>query len=163
MSRPKQKLDADTLKKAEEAYKTLKDGKIALKLLTIISYGSYPVNEVAKIFRAPERNIFRWLEKFKRGGIEGLKPKAKGHPQKLLNEVHKKQIEEWIVQGQDYQQKETYWTLEKLSNSIKSYYGVTIKKSALANNLKQLGIVQRRPRPVHHLADKELQAEFKKN
>jgi transposase len=163
MSRPKLKIDEQTIQKAEEAYSTLKEGNIALKLLTIIAYGSHPINEVARIFKTHERNIYRWLEKFKQGGIEGLKPKAKGHPRELLNEEQKSQIEEWIVTRRDYQKQETHWTLTKLSESIESYYGIKIKKTAIAENLQKLGITQRMPRPVHHLGNKEQQTEFKKN
>lgn len=163
MARPKQKVDDEVINKAESDLKTLKDSDIALKLLTIINYGKYPGAEVAKFFHTSQRNIFRWIEKFKESGIEGLKPRDKGKPQELLNTEQKQQVEMWIIKSQDYKGNDVNWTLEKLSKSIKEYFGIEIKKSAISNNLKKLGIVRRRPRPVHHQADKERQADFKKN
>lgn len=163
MSRTKKIIDETLLKQAETVLKTIKDSDVILKLLAIINYQNHSGEEVAKFLNIKQRSIFRWIQKFKEFGIDGLKAQGKGRPASLLNQEQKKQVELWITSRKDHQGKDVNWTLSKLSKTIEEYYGVKIRKSALAVNLKKLGIVRRRSRPIHHKSDKEKQSDFKKN
>ncbi|GAB1367154.1 hypothetical protein MASR1M36_20250 [Candidatus Cloacimonadaceae bacterium] len=56
-----------------------------------------------------------------------------------------------------------FWTLDKNREELERVYDVRISKPAMSVNLAKMKIHYKRPRPTHILADKEKQAEYKKN
>jgi transposase len=56
-----------------------------------------------------------------------------------------------------------YFGRGKLRAELERVYAVKISKPALSVNLAKMKIRFKRPRPTHIMADKEKQAEYKKN
>ena len=80
-----------------------------------------------------------------------------------LAEDHKKEIEQWIVSGKNGQGETVHWTLQKLKRELEKEFGVDIGKTPLWKHLKKMGLVLKKPRPVHAKADINAQEDFKKN
>lgn len=55
-----------------------------------------------------------------------------------------------------------HWTLQRLSLEIKQIYELDISVAALGVTLKKMGIVLKRPRPMHYNSSPEKREEFKK-
>ena len=162
MARPKVTIDLETVAKAEEELARIKDSKLSIQLKAIIAAREHPVENVAKILKISARSIFRWVTKFKEEGVEGLRDRPKGHLRSKLSEDHKKNIEQWIVRGKDARGKPAHWTLKKLQKEIEKEFGVTIGTTPLWKHLKKMGLVLRKPRPLHAKADICAQEAFKK-
>lgn len=162
MARPKKKVDTETMVNAEQELKELRDGKLSLQLKSIIASGEHPVEKVAEIMKFSKRSIFRWVDKFKKDGIEGLKDKPKGHMRSKLNEEHKKQLECWLTSSKNAQGEIVHWTLKKLQHELNQQYDVQIGTTPLWKHLKKMGFVLRKPRPVHVKSDPEIQEASKK-
>jgi len=145
MARAKEVVDSSTLIKAEEALKGLKEGKLVLQLKAIISSGRHPVENVAEVFQVSTRSIFRWANKFKHKGIEGLKDRPKGHFSSKLTEKNKEKIEEWILAGKNSDGKEIHWTLNKLQMEVDKVFNIHISTVALWNHLNSMDLILKRP------------------
>jgi len=163
MSRPKKKIGEEALLKAKEELEKLKDGKLAVQLKAIIASGEYQVESVALIFQVSKRSIFRWMDKFQKAGLNGLKDSPKGHLASKLDTEHKKEIERWILSGRTSDGKKVNWTLNKLKAEVERVMDVKISTTALWNYLKGMSFVLKKPRPTHVKADKQKQNDFKKN
>lgn len=148
---------------AEKAFNKIKDGKLATQLRAIMAFEDNTAEEIAKIFKVSIRTIFRWINKFSCDGIDGLKDQPKGHYQPKLTETQKEQLKNWITKGTNSKDESVHWTLEKLKNEIHTEFGVELTTTALWKNLKKMNLTLKKPRPVHHQADKKAQEAFKKN
>ena len=163
MARPKVSVDPKTVEKAKEELDKIKDSKLSIQLKAIIAAAEHPVEHVADILKVSARSIFRWITKFKEGSVEGLRDRPKGHMRSKLAEDNKNEIEQWIVSGKNGQGETVHWTLQKLKRELEKEFGVDIGTTPLWKHLKKMGLVLKKPRPVHAKADINAQEDFKKN
>lgn len=162
MARPKVNVDPETVAKAKEELEKIKDSKLSIQLKAIIAAAEHPVEHVADILKVSARSIFRWITKFKAGSIEGLRDRPKGHMRSKLAEDHKNEIEQWIVSSKNVRGEVVHWTLQKLKKELEKEFGVDIGTTPLWKHLKKMGLVLKKPRPVHAKADINAQEAFKK-
>lgn len=162
MARPKSNIDAKTVARAEEALEKIKDSKLSVQLKAIIAAAEHPVENVATILKVSVRSIFRWIEKFKEQGVEGLRDRPKGHMRSKLTEDHKGQLEQWIVRGKNVRGQAVHWTLKKLRRELGNNFGVHIGTTPLWKHLKKMDLALKKPRPIHAKADRNAQEAFKK-
>ena len=163
MAHPKVNVDETVVSHAKNALKSLKHSKLALQLKAIIASGTHSVDDVAMIFQISPRSIFRWVNRFKKHGLDGLKDKPKGHFKSKLTDEHERVIEHWIITGTNANHEAVHWTLTKLQAEVSKVYGITISTTALWHHLRAMKLVVKKPRPVHHKTDKQEQEDFKKN
>ena len=163
MARPKVNVDPKTVAKAKEELEKIKDSKLSIQLKAIIAAAEHPVEHVADILKVSARSIYRWIMKFKEGSVEGLRDRPKGHMRSKLAEDHKKDIEQWIVSSKNVQGETVHWTLQKLKKELEKEFGVDIGTTPLWKYLKKIGLVLKKPRPVHAKADINAQEAFRKN
>ncbi len=163
MARPKINVDSETIAKAEEELKKIKDSKLSIQLKAIIAAAEHPVENVANVLKVSARSIFRWITKFKEGSVEALRDRPKGHMSSKLREEYKKEIEQWIVSGKNAKGKAVHWTLKGLKKEVEKEFGIHIGITPLWKHLKKMDLVLKKPRPVHAKAERNAQEAFKKN
>ena len=163
MSRPKLNVDSGTVQKAEEELGKIRESKLAIQLQGIIAAARHPVHQVADILHVSPRSIFRWITKFKEQGIAGLRDQPKGHMKSKLNDAQKMVIEEWLIAGKNTSGDRIHWTLNTLKREIEKEFTVTIGTTPLWNHIRRMGLVLKKPRPLHDKANPEEQEAFKKN
>jgi transposase len=163
MPRPKLNIDPETVRKAEKELSRIKESKLTIQLKGIIAASIHPVHQIAEIFQVSPRSIFRWVTKFKEEGIAGLRDQPKGHMRSKLNDEQKMRIEEWLISGRNAQGERIHWTLGKLKREIEKEFDVGIGTTPLWKHIRGMGLVLKKPRPIHAKANKEDQEEFKKN
>ncbi len=163
MARPKRSVDALLIERAQVELKSIKDSRVSIRLKAIIASGTHTVKDVAEIFQVSSVSIFQWIKLFKKYGGEGLRDRPKGHMKSKLTDEHKERILNWIERSENSRGEKIIWTLDKLRREIKKVFNIKIGRTPLWIHLKKMGLVLRRPRPVHNKADKALQEAFKKN
>jgi len=163
MPRLKSIIDEETINKANEALKEIKDSKIVLKLLSIRALQNYTYKKVSMMFNVSRISLTKWAKGFKEYGVEGLKDHPKGHRPSKLSIKQMKEIETWILEGKDNKGKQVIWTIYKLKGAIKEVMGIEVGKTPLWLRMKKTELVLKKPRPEHYKADKKLQEAFKKN
>jgi transposase len=163
MPRPKMKIDAGTVHRAEEELEKIKESKLAIQLQGIIAAAHYPISQIADILHVSPRSIFRWVTKFQTKGVEGLRDHPKGHMKAKLSDAQKLIIEGWLINGNNTSGERTHWTLHKLKREIEKEFSITMGITPLWHHVRGMGLVLRKPRPLHDKADPEAQEAFKKN
>jgi transposase len=163
MPRQKMNVDAGTVQKAEEELRRIRESKLAIQLQGIIAAARHPVSQIADILQVSPRSIFRWVTKFKEHGIAGLQDQPKGHMKAKLNDAQKARIKAWLIAGTDASGERIHWTLNTLKREIEKEFAVTVGTTPLWNHLRRMGLVLKKPRPMHDKADPESQEAFKKN
>ncbi len=140
MATSKKTVDRKLIAKAEEEFKKLKDHNVYIRLIAIIQTGNRPVNEVARDFKVSSRSIFRWIKRFKKEGVDGLRDKPKGHNPSKLTDNHKRQIFQWYRDGQNARGDPIKWTLENLKCEIQREFGISISIMPLWSHLRKMGL-----------------------
>ncbi len=163
MPRPKMNVDRGTVQRAEEELGKIKESKVAIQLQGIIAAARHPVHQIADILHVSPRSIFRWITKFKEHGVSGLRDQPKGHMKAKLNDEQKLIIEQWLLDGKTSSGEHIHWTLHKLKREIEQEFAVTIGTTPLWNHIRRMGLVLKKPRPLHDKANTEEQEAFKKN
>jgi transposase len=163
MPRPKLNIDPETVRKAERELGKIKESKLSIQLKGIIAASSHPVHQIADIFHVSPRSIFRWITKFKEQGVAGLRDQPKGHMRSKLDDEQKMRIEEWLINGKNASGERIHWTLGKLKREIEKEFDIGIGTTPLWKHIRGMGLVLRKPRPIHAKANKEDQEGFKKN
>jgi transposase len=163
MPRPKMNVDRATVQRAEEELSKIKESKLAIQLQGIIAAARHPVHQIADILYVSPRSIFRWIAKFKEHGVIGLQDQPKGHMKAKLSNEQKQVIEEWLIAGKNASGEHIHWTLQKLKREIEQEFAVTIGTTPLWNHIRRMGLVLKKPHPLHDKANKEDQEAFKKN
>lgn len=143
MPRPKDKSLQEVFLKADQAISEFKDSSVILQLFAIRAYANQHAKDVAALFDIDIRTIFRWVELFRKYGIEGLYDKPKGHGKALLDDEHREQIAKWLDSGKTPDGKTINWTLGTLCHYIQTEFGIVVKKSALSNTLKKMNYARK--------------------
>lgn len=162
MPRRKSLPDA-VFEKAEQDFKNLKDGKVAIKLMAIIAYKEHTSETIARIFKISQRHFLKIVHQYQALGIEGLIQHPRGHNASKLNKSQLEEIKQWVLESKTSEGRQVHWTLLKLKNEIARVYNIEISTVAIWNHLHAMGLVVKVPRPSHYKGNKEKQDEFKKN
>jgi transposase len=163
MARPKEAFDEGLAIRAKSAMERLKDNKLCFRLQAIASCANQPVNTVAAVMGVSRHTIWRWAERFRNQGLEGLRDKPKGHNPAKLDENKRQQIAHWLSTGTNREGKSVHWTLELLSFEVERVFKVKVSIASLWAMVHAMGFRQKVPRPAHAKADVEEQKRFKKN
>ena len=163
MARVSKLLPPELLSEAEKEYSKLKDGRVAKKLLAIMSFFDNTAEEVSKIFKISPKTLFRWLNKFREKGLKGLEDSRGGNYPCKLSEEKWEEVKEAVLKGKDFSDREVNWTLKKVKLLIKSRWGIEYSEERVRTKLREMGLVLRRPRVKHYKTEKKNQEEFKKN
>ena len=163
MPRPKAILTKEIVLAAVKAKCEIKDFKLSMKLQCIISCENHSLGEVGSIFGVSPRTVWLWIKRFKSGGAEGLLDRAKGRPPSKLSSSQQVVVLGWLESGKNVKGEAVHWTLSKLVLSIQETFGITVGKTPLWVFIRKHGYRQKVPRPRHHQANAEAQADFKKN
>jgi len=162
MGRNKASIGELELAQAVAERESISDWKTVFKLTAIIAYAKHTAETVAGIFDVTPETVIRWAAAFKRRGVEGLRDKEKGHRPRRLNCKESEILKGWILSSRDSEGKLVHWTLKKLCLESMKVFGVEIGHSAMAEHLRRLEIVVKRPRPASYKFDQEKAEEFKK-
>lgn len=149
----------------KEAYNHEKDGKIKQRLLIILnSFGDKSSYEVAEKVHTSHTKVQRWVRRFNKKGVEGLKDKKrKGRPPKLS----KKQIKSLeITLDKRSEFRAGYNTIE-IMHIIAQDFNVHYSQRHVRRLLYSIGYRRITPRPSHVNKDvirnKEIVGKLKKN
>jgi transposase len=163
MGRHKTLINSDLIELIESDMSDLKDSDTVIKLRAIKAAYSHNVSEVASIFDIGRSSLERWMAKYKKFGIEGLKNKRKGHNPSKLSQEEKNILKDWILTGKDSKGVQVHWTLKRLIKEILVSFNKEITKTPLWLTLNSLNLSVKKPRPKHYKSDETKQIEFKKN
>ena len=163
MARPKKSIDATLVANAESALADVKEYKLAIRLQAIISMSNQPTETVAEVLGVSRQSLWKWVEKFRNHGLEGLRDKPKGHNPSTLTEEEKQQVARWIDEGKNQQGQNVHWTIALLREEVRAVFGKRVARTPMWVLVKKMGFRQKTPRPVHAKADVQEQERFKKN
>lgn len=146
----------------EILYKKEKDPKVRERLLMIIhTKEGHTTREVAKIVKKSYVSISKWISRFNKEGLEGLKNRLKpGKPPKMSKEQFqslKKDIEKSPI---DFGYKQPFWDTKLLNMHIRQHYIKNYTRRHVQRLFHRFGYSLQKPRPRHTRRNEKEMEEF---
>jgi len=163
MARPKKTIDVALVEAAGRELAGIKDYKLSIRLQAIISMSNQPTATVSQVLGVSRQTLWKWVEKFRKQGLDGLRDRPKGHNPSILAEEQKQQVAQWLVEGKNQQGQSVHWTIALLRREVDEVFGKKIGKTPMWILVRKMGFRQKTPRPAHAKADPLEQERFKKN
>jgi transposase len=163
MGRHKKLLSPDVYGKINSDLNRIPDHELIFKLTALKAASTNKQIDVANMYGISRSTLQNWARAYKYHGIEGLKPKPKGHNPSKLSASEKDTLRNWIINCSDNSGKKAHWTLRRLKKEILTVFGKEVGKTPLWISLKKMGLSLKKPRPKHYKPDPDLQDSFKKN
>lgn len=106
-----------------------------------------PATLVARIYNTSERNVFRWLARYRNGGWQALNEGSKqGRPKKVTGD-DMKWLYDAVTMGNpmNYQFSFCLWTLNTIRSLLEQERGIKLAKSSVSRLLNHLGLSPQKP------------------
>jgi transposase len=153
---PKKKdyhLKETELSQIREAIRKDKRPKVAQRATAIhMLHQGQKVADVAQTMAVSTITIYKWVERFREGGVDGLANQPKGRPKRKADDNYLKALAAALDQepselGYSF----AIWTVERLRDHLEQETGVHLHVNYLSVLMRQQGFVYRRPK--HDLTD----------
>lgn len=147
----------------EKLYKSCKDSRLAQKYHALLLGFDYEWKEVANILHRSYKQIRKWVKKYNKYGLDGLKSdKQKGNDPKLSVQ-QKAELKEIVSNDpRDKGYNFSNWNSKNLKEIIKEKFSVLVSQETIRRVLHALGFVWKRPEHKFVLSNKKEKEEFKK-
>ena len=146
----------------EVLYKKEKDSRVKERLLMIIhTKEGRTTREVSKIVRKSYVSVSKWISRFNKYGIEGLKNRKKsGKPPKMNEEQFKKLEGDLGKSPIEFGYKQPFWDPKLLRIHIRQHYITDYTKRHTQRLFHKFGYSLISPRPRHTRRNDEEMEEF---
>jgi len=105
--------------------------------LKVVVQGT-PAKRVAKLFNFTYSALLRWIRRFERNGIEGLRDlKRQGRPKKVTADVEPFLLKLMESDPRDYGSIYSMWTAPQLVKVLKKQKGISLSKRTIGRILKK--------------------------
>jgi transposase len=137
----------------KEAIRKDKRPKVAQRATAIhMLHQRHKVSNVAQTMAVSTVTIYKWFDRFREGGIDGLVNQPKGRPERKADDKYLALLADALEQepselGYSF----SIWTVERLRDHLEKETGVHLHVNYLSVLMKQQGFVYRRPK--HDLTD----------
>jgi len=120
--------------------------------------------QAANLLGDSPRTVAYWVQRFENEGLSGLADADRGGRPRRLKDLHIEQIQQALRQSpSDYGLAAHLWDGKLLSHFIQDQFDIELGVRQCQRLFRQLGFRMRKPRPLIAKADREKQAQFKKN
>ena len=114
--------------------------------LHLLHRGESP-EEVGEMLAVSLGSIYNWHHRWRTGGLEGLKNKARSGRPKNTDEAYCQLLEEVIERSpSEYDYAFGNWTVDRLREYMREKTGISLSNRRFRVLLKDLGFVYRRPK-----------------
>ena len=148
----------NTIEELKKEIREAKNGRYALRVQCIkLKKEGKRTKEIEEALLISRDAVSRWVRRYNKEGLEGLKPKKPtGRKEKWNDELFKELFEE-------LNKNRGFWTIKKMQKFIKEKHNIKIPEESLRRKIHKAKYSWKTSRPNPYKGDKQKQEEFKKN
>jgi transposase len=155
--------EPEQMEALDELYRTTKEARIRLRVQIILLAVEQGLKawQIAEIVRKDEQTIRRWLKRYDKEGIEGLKDAPRpGGPRRVTAEYLEKLVSTVRHRPRSLGQPYSMWTCQRLADYLAEETGVRLSDESVRLHLAAHEIVLSRPQ--HKISSPDPEYEVKK-
>jgi transposase len=120
-----------------------------------------PIGQVAETFGVDRTTLFRWLQRFRENGQDGLQRQVGSGRPLLLEELTEEDLRQLILfPASDFGYETGLWTVGRVKHVIEDLYGVRISKNTIWRRLQIAGLTYQKPERQYFEADEKARREW---
>ena len=164
MSRRKLEINTKhcSYKELEALYKSCSDARLKTRILAVLQiWNGKPSTAVEEDIHMSHSNILKWVHRFNKDGIAGLKDNRHSNRISFLSDEQKQAVAEALNKSpRECGFNKSNWTMPLLKQWISKQWGINYKAGSLYDVVHNLGFTLQRPKKQSRNAKKELQEQF---
>jgi len=138
-----------------------KNGRIAARMLGIANIlDGMERGAAARAVGMDRQTLCDWVHRYNKEGLEGLRNRPQGRPDRSLTEEQERKIETLVLKGPEGHL--VRWRRVDLKREIETRFGVVLHERSVGKLLHRLGFRRMSVRPLHPQNDPEAVEAFKK-
>jgi len=115
-----------------------------------------PIGQVADTFGVDRTTLFRWLQRFRENGQDGLQRQPGSGRPRLLEDLAEADLRRLILfPASDFGYETDLWTVGRVKHVIEDLYGVRISKNTIWRRLQIAGLTYQKPERQYFEADEK--------
>jgi transposase len=141
-------LTPEQLAKLEELYRTTREARLRTRAQMVLLAAEHRLvaEEIARIVRASEETVRRWLKRYLAEGVEGLRDVPRpGAPRKVTADYKERLLHAVRRRPRSLGLPFSLWTLRRLADHMAEETGIRVEYETVRLHLKATGIVLSRP------------------
>jgi transposase len=120
-----------------------------------------PIGQVADTFGVDRTTLFRWLQRFRENGQDGLQRQTGSGRPRLLGDLAEADLRRLILfPASDFGYETDLWTVGRVKHVIEDLYGVRISKNTIWRRLQIAGLTYQKPERQYFEADDTARREW---
>ena len=156
-------LAPEQLAELEKLYRTTRNVRLRTRaqMVLLAAERHLTAAQIAKIVRASEETVRRWLKRYLAEGVEGLRDEPQpGAPRRVTEEYLERMIHAVRRRPRSLGMPFSLWTLQRLADYMAGSTGIRVTYETVRVHLKAAGIVLSRPQ--HTITSPDPEYAFKK-
>jgi len=135
-------------KELDHLYRTTKDPRLRTRaqMILLAAAQGLKVLQIARMVRASEATVLRWLKRYRAEGIEGLQDAPRpGRPSPMTQAYKDALLAAVRRRPRSCERPFSLWTLQRLVDYLAEQTGIRVSDETVRRALKHAGIVLSRP------------------
>lgn len=156
----------EQLQALDELYRTTKEARLRLRVQIILLAAEQELKawQIAEIVRKDEQTVRRWLKRYEREGLEGLKDAPRpGGPRVVTSEYVEKLVVTVRQRPRSLGQPYSMWTCQRLADYLAEETGIRLSDESVRLYLGAQEIVLSRPQHKISSPDPEYQVKKRRS
>jgi transposase len=135
---------------------------IRLRAVEAVNRG-IPKGQVATAYGIDRTTLYRWIENFHQGGVDGLYRKEGSGRPKLLDELSETELRNIVLTSAlSYGFESDLWTVGRLHRVITESYLVSVSKHTIWRRLVAAGLTYQKPEREYYEADESVRKKWRR-
>lgn len=155
-------LDISQLRRLRQASRQTTDSGMVRRALSIIEYNRCDcVAETARRLQAARSSVYRWIYRFRKMGIDGLRTRKRGPKPSTVTVELKEHLENVIDQSpRDFGYLTNRWTSRLLARVLARHFDEEVHPSTIRRLLVRMDYRWKRARPTLHKKDPDKESKL---
>ena len=135
---------------------------VRLRAVEAVERGT-PKGKVADAYGVDRSTLYRWLESYRRGGLDGLYRKEGSGRPRLLNELTEKDLRDIVLASAiSFGFESDLWTVGRLHQIITEKFHVDVSKYTVWRRLVEAGLTYQKPEREYYEADESVRKKWRR-
>jgi len=118
-----------------------------------------PHRRIASTLGVHVRNVFRWVERYRRIGVDGLRTRRPPGKKRRIDQGERLRIREVALQSPRlFGYLKNDWSLRLLAHHLTEELGIKVSRAHVARILHEMGLVYKRPKAYVESPDPDYSA-----
>ena len=119
---------------------------VRIRAVEAVLRGGFVIGDVAEIYSTDRTTLFRWIQRYREQGENGLHRRAGSGRPRTLTELEGTQLWEIVLQpATEFGYETDLWTVARVHQIVHEKLGAVVSKDTIWRRLREAGLTYQKP------------------